>query len=301
MRRAGLSRDAGDRLAPVRPRPSSPRLSGTPSSAAAGVLCIAALAGCAGPAPQRPGLPEGVEVRLVQLRADVAPRQAQVEIVNGTDEPIDVGRVSVSDPRFAAAAVRVLDRASTVAPGATVHVRVQLPAVDCAAADAAAPTASIELNGDTVTAEIPDVLGFLPALHARECLAESLAEVADVQLAAFTPAGSTASVDVEVVPTGRGTATLVAVHPTPLLMYAPGAAAVHPIGVDIGADPTVVRLPLVPQRCDPHVVQEDKRGTIFTFDVVVDGADGSIDIPADPDMKARMLSWVAQACGFGTG
>lgn len=227
-------------------------------------------------------------------------RQAQVEIVNGTDAPVEVGEVSVTDPRFTGEAERVVERTSTVAAGATVSVRVHLPPVDCTAADDADSTVSIVLDSEAVEAEIADAVGFLPALHARECLAESLAAVADVRLASFTPHGDTATVDLEVTPTGTGEATVVAVHPTPLLMYAPGAAAVHPVGLEIGDGPQTVPLPLVPQRCDPHVVQEDKRGTIFTIDVVVDGVGGQIDLPADPEMKARMLTWVAEACGFGS-
>jgi hypothetical protein len=266
--------------------------------AMAAALCTT-LAGCAAPTT---GLPDGVTASLSQQRSDVASRQAQVRISNETDAAIEVGAVSVTDPRFDGAAVRVVDRTSSLAAGASVDVRVQLPPMDCEAPDDAASTLSVVLTvegiEETATADLPDTLGFLPALHVRECLAHALAEVADVRLAAFVPAGETASLELAVTPTGEGAATLVALHPTPLLMYGRGAE-LHPIGVEVGAEPTTVRVPLVPQRCDPHVVQEDKRGTIFTFDVVVDGVEGSIDIPADADMKGRMLTWVAEACGFG--
>ena len=53
------------------------------------------------------GLPDGVTVELQQGRSDVAARQAQVVVRNGTDETLVVGSVEVDDPRFAAPIVRL--------------------------------------------------------------------------------------------------------------------------------------------------------------------------------------------------
>ena len=61
----------------------------------------------------------------------------------------------------------------------------------------------------------------------------------------------------------------------------------------------MVVLPLVPLRCDPHVVQEDKRGTIFTIEVEIDGSKGAIELPAPEDLRGQILTWVAPWCGFG--
>ena len=61
----------------------------------------------------------------------------------------------------------------------------------------------------------------------------------------------------------------------------------------------VVSLPLVPLRCDPHAVQEDKRGTIFTLAVELDGDPGEIELAAPEDLRGRILTWVGAWCGFG--
>jgi hypothetical protein len=269
--------------------------------------CSATVPPGSGTAEPSSALPDGVEVTLVQLRADVAPRQAQVQIVNGTDAALEVGAVRVEDPRLAGPAERVVPGDSRIAPGQTLDVRVQLPPVACDVPDDATPTVALELDGGDVAVPVVDTLGFLPPLHARECLAENLATVADLELTAFTPApaGQLGSVVLSVVPTGAaGTVHLGAVDSTPLLMYVPDApASPHPLDVDVtpASAPVEIAIPLVPQRCDPHVVQEDKRGTIFTIDVAVDGVAGEIDLAAPPEMKARMLTWVADWCGFGAG
>lgn len=54
----------------------------------------------------------------------------------------------------------------------------------------------------------------------------------------------------------------------------------------------------MPQRCDPHVVQEDKRGTIFTLEVA-EPREGTIELAMPVELKARVLTWVADWCGFG--
>lgn len=280
-----------------------------PARLLAVAVVAAGLAGCTGtPGPAPTGMPDGLSVSLVQLRSDVADRQAQVQIRNDGDEPVSVTAVAVAAPGWAGVAERVVDRVTTVAPGRRVDVRVQLPAMDCAAADAASAVVTLGLERDGVgseaVADIPDPLGFLPELHARECLGEALAEVAVVTVSAFTPSapGGTGALTLAIAPTGSGSALLHAVDSTPLLMYAAGVpAAPFPLGIDIHPDSpaTTVDIPLVPQRCDPHVVQEDKRGTIFTVDVTVGAVAGEVDLPAPPDMKARMLTWVADWCGFG--
>ncbi|MFJ6653308.1 hypothetical protein ACIQLJ_10985 [Microbacterium sp. NPDC091313] len=287
------------------------RLSAPARGAAALAASLSAaallLAGCSGTAPAAPALPDGVEVTLVQLRADVAPRQAQVQIVNGTDAALEVGAVRVDDARLDGSAERVVPGDSRIAPGQTLDVRVQLPAVACDVGDDGAATVTLELAAGEVTVPVDDPLGFLPPLHARECLADALAGVADLELTTFTPApaGQLGSVVLSVTPTGAaGSVHLGAVDSTPLLMYVPDApAAPHPLDVDVTAASAAadIVIPLVPQRCDPHVVQEDKRGTIFTIGVTVDGVAGEIDLAAPGEMKARMLTWVADWCGFGSG
>lgn len=286
------------------------RLSGVSRLVPAVVLLTAvALAGCA-PSDAPSTLPEGVSAILVQQRADVAVREAQVQVRNDRSDAITVGAVELADPRFDGVAVRAVNRESSLAAGASVNVRVALPPMDCDADDGGMPRLTLDLviDGEPVQAssDIADELGFLPGLHARECLGEALAEVAAVEPIAFTPspAGEPATLRLAITPTGEGgEARIEAVQSTPLLMFDADAATAYDIGLAIDGDgaASVLEIPLVPQRCDPHVVQEDKRGTVFTFTVEVDGVAGSVDIAAPPEMKARMLNWVADSCGFGAG
>lgn len=299
---------AGDRRIPVarRRRPLNPWSSCAGLLASAAVL---ALVGCAasGPAPEATGLPAGVTVELVQLRSDVAARQAQVQVRNGGDETLVIGEVRVADGRFADAAARPVARESRVPAGQTVDLRIQLPEMACPGDADGGTTLTIDLgaSGGLVTAPLGEAVPFLADLHERECRAQALAAAASVTFASFTPspAGEPAELVLEVRPTGEGAARLDGIRTTNLLTFGMGEAVeTYPldIAVDVGDSEVVTRgLPLVPFRCDAHAVQEDKRGTVFTVAVEVDGEPGEIELAAPEDMRGRILTWVADWCGFG--
>jgi len=281
------------------------RALGRVAGAAAVVVLTAVLGGCAGPG--EPEVPDGLRVELVQQRSDVTQRQAQVRVVNGSAEAITVGAVAVDDPRFVGDATRVIaDRSSTVPAGGDLDIRVQLAPVACDAPDAAEPTVALEVviggRSGTIRIAAADRLGFLAPLHARECLAADVAEAAALSFTVFepAPAGEPATLRLAVDPAG-GRATIVAVQPTVLLDFAGASGGVYPLDLAVspGTAATVVDLPIVPARCDPHVVQEDKRGTIFVLDVAVGAQQGPIELFVGEDMRGRILSWVAAWCGFG--
>ncbi len=287
--------------------------------AAAAVVAATALAGlvacapAAAPAPTSDAeLPAGVSLELQQLRSDVAARQAQVVVTNDTGETLVIGELSVDDPRFDGAVTRVAARDSTVAPGRSVGIRVQLPPVACDdASDTAEATIDLDYTlGDTgghVSVPLDDPLGFVPPLHERECRVVLLSAAADVAFTAFepSPAGAPAVLELTVTPTGAGGAGIRSIQTTNLLTFAASdgdTADAHAIDVELAAgdtEPVVVPLPLVPLRCDPHAVQEDKRGTIFDLEVEIDGEPGEIELAASEDLRGRILTWVADWCGFG--
>lgn len=289
-----------------------------PAGALVGAIAAAGLvlSGCAGPPAASPDpaptLPAGVTVELAQLRADVAPRQAQVRVTNGSETAITVREVRVDDPRFDGPATRVIaDRTSTIAAGGVVDIRVQLPPVECTAPDDGETQVVLELVGESSSAEVTasarDALSFLAPLHARECLQERMADAATLAFTAFQPSvpGEPAALELTVTPTGAGEATIVGLERTNLLEFAGSSAQeeLHPLDLDVSAtdtEPVVVQIPLLPFRCDPHAVQEDKRGTIFDVRVEHEGQSGEFTLFVGDDMRGRILTWVADWCGFGS-
>ncbi|GAA1701242.1 hypothetical protein GCM10009808_18880 [Microbacterium sediminicola] len=272
---------------------------------AVAALLAVVLVGCAAPSPT------GITASIEQQRSDVALRQAQILVVNDGDTEIEVAEVVVEDPRFDGEAARVVDRTSRIAPGAAVGIRVQLPEMACDVGDVADTTVTVdyEVGGvaHTATLAAPDTLGFLPGLHERECRARRVAEAVSLAFTDFLPAapGEASTLVLEVRPTGAADATIDAIRSTNLLLVGDDVDAdrvVLPLDIRVtsasDAAPTLVELPILPFRCDAHAVQEDKRGTIFPFEVTVDGQSGTIELPVPDEMKGRILTWVAQWCGF---
>ena len=268
---------------------------------------VLALAACS-PQPAAPsGLPAGVEVELFQLRSDVAERGAQVRVINDSDTDLVVTSLTFADDWFAGEAVR--DRVSTVPAGRTVDLRFALPESACEdEPDAASRTSQVTLElegGGTATVDVADPLGFTTLIHEKECLRHDLARVATLEWTEFTPstAPSPSELQLSITPAGGAeTVELVDIQTTNLLQFAdeptPFALALPITGTDAAS---VVPVPLVPLRCDPHAVMEDKRGTVFDVLVEVDGASGVIEVAAPEAMRGEILRWVADWCGFGPG
>ncbi|WIM28518.1 hypothetical protein QNO26_01090 [Microbacterium wangruii] len=266
------------------------------------VAVVLALGGCAA---ERAELPEGVAVTVQQLRSDVAARTAQVRVVNDSAEDLRIDRVELQDDRFIGALAR--ERDSTVPAGRTVDLRIELSASDCSVpSDARAESTVVVTTADGTAHRVraADPLGFIAALHERECLAAAVAAVTSLSWGAFTPSapGAPAALRLDLVPTGAaGTVRIVDVRPTNLLQFAAPSTDPFPVGREIdGRDgPSSIQVPLVPLRCDAHAVQEDKRGTVFVVAVETAGAEGVIEVAATAEHRGAILAWVARWCGFG--
>jgi hypothetical protein len=270
-----------------------------------------ALAACAPSDPPSDSslgaLPPGVSVELIQLRSDVVDRAAQVRLVNAGEDDLVITGLEIMDPRFEESIVR--DKRAQVTSGRTLDMRIALPSVACDA-DAADDAATIELayevdgRAATAAASIADPLAFIPLLHEKECLRERLADVAVLSWSGFeaSDALAPAHLTLEIDPSGGGASARVeTVETTPLLMFDAAGAAPFVVRAEVegSGSPQRVRVPLVPLRCDPHAVMEDKRGTIFDVTVSVGGVVGVVEVAAPAEVKGEVLRWVAAWCGFG--
>lgn len=277
--------------------------------AAALLLTVGALlAGCAVPPA---ALPDGVTVSVFQNRFDYSERILELKVDNATDAPLTVTRAEFVSTRFVQPAV--WDRPQTIPAGAARDLKVQLPEPVCeggAAVDSV--TLTVELpDGATATATLTptDEQGRIDAINTEDCLVSSVAAVV-----AITPpdalewargAHSPAIVELGVEPTGaEGTATLLQAKGTVLLALStetgePVSVVPLDLVVDAQTAATSIRLPVVPNRCDAHAVEEDKRGTFFPLDVQTDdGVSGTIYIAVSDDVRRSLYEFYADYCGL---
>ena len=273
-------------------------------------IAVAALvlAGCA-PAPT--ALPEGVSVSVFQNRFDYGVRQLELKVANDTDAPITVTRAALESSRFTAPAV--WDRPQLIPVGAARDLKVQLTDPSCAAGTPV-DTVTIDFtlkDGRTGTASVvpTDETGRLDAIGEEDCLGVAVAQhavIAGPDEAVWTPgAHSPAIVDLAVTPTGaEGSATIDFAKGTVLLSLvdAEGSEVYQQdvqLTVDAASSPSTIRLLVVPARCDPHAVAEDKRGTFFPLEVQTsEGASGRIYVPVSDEVRASLYEFFGDYCAL---
>ena len=271
------------------------------------------LAGCTAAPAQNAQLPQGVSVSVYQSRTDLAVRQLQVTVHNESAVDLEIDGLVFDSGQFVESAVWAKP-STTIAAGRSVDLPVALPEARCddEPPEAVATIDFVLPDGARGRARIPadDPSERMPRLAVEDCLGQAAAAYAT--LSATTPprleqlgGALVARLDLRVEPVegdrdgallieeARGTVLLALADPVD------GSAAASQrvaLTVDGRSQTSAVTLTLVPARCDPHAVAEDKRGTVFPLRVGVDGASGTIYVAADAEVKAALFDFVRAAC-----
>lgn len=275
---------------------------------------LAVLAGCSAPAdPTGPGpLPDGLTVGVQQGRLDVEARRLVVHLENGGSSPVTIERVEVELPALGAELVYA-DEVELTADDA-IDLRLELPPAGCAEGEAGAgdaePLVRLEgrgaAGGAAFAGELApdDPFETLPRIAAADCLEASVSEVAAITMPEHlrlegSGAAQRAWIDVAVtpVPSGDGSLAVELVRGSTLLGNEAGTDWPLDLEIAPGDAPSVVPLAVRPARCDPHVLADDKRGTILAFVVETgDGRSGMIDRPSSDTLKAELYDYVTERC-----
>jgi len=256
-------------------------------------------------------LPAGITASVFQSRFDYGQRVLELEISNGTGAPITVTRASFESTRFATTAV--WEGPQLIPDGSARDLRVRLTDPVC---DGAAPrdrivitfTLENDRNG-TAMVTPTDEQGTVDSVNAQDCLDVSVARVATISAPAqaeWTPgARRPATIVISVVPTGAaGTVTIHRAKGTVLLsLIAQSNSQPYDMQlesvVDATAGPSVIALQVVPARCDPHAIEEDKRGTIFPLEVETsDGPAGTIYVAMKNEVRRSLYAFYSDYCGL---
>ena len=274
----------------------------------AAAIAVVALAGCA---PSPAALPDGVTVSVFQNRFDYSTRTLQLKVANGTGSAITVTRAVFESTRFSQPAV--WDRPQRIPAGGARDLAVRLPDPVC---DGGTPADSVTLSftlddgtSGTAAVEPVDEQARLDTINDEDCLTASVAAVATIDpvggLHWMPGAHSPATLELAVLPTGAdGELTIVEAKGTVLLSLADGGGApvtTLPVNATISAGVGPARIPLllVPHRCDPHAVEEDKRGTFFPLEVSThDGRSGTVYVAVDDDVRRALYEFYADYCGL---
>jgi hypothetical protein len=261
------------------------------------------LGGCAA-APAT--LPDGVSVAVYQPRTEIASGRLAIQVRNDGDRPIEVTGAAFETAAFRDAVVWEGGRTVRIAPGTAVDLRIPGGEADCGSADV---RGEVELRftadgrSGSATLAPQDEFGIIRQLHDAGCLVERVTGVAALRTTGIDGGGPGVPGDlvIEIEPSGVGELELVTVRSTTLLAPAVGGTGQPSVVISatIGADgPRQLRIPIVPNRCDPHALAEDKVGTRIPVEIRGDGFEGRIVLDATDEARGTMRAFFAAYCGF---
>lgn len=240
----------------------------------AAAALAAALAGCAAPTEPTapPAEPPALTGAFGQSRSQLEPRLAKATLTLAEGAaPVEVTALQLVVPGFTPAAPTAKD--TRFEPGRTIALPAPYGEPDCAA-DPTGTTVEALLTvrgaAEPVRLALDDPSDRAGGLHERECAAARVAEIAPLAWQeGWTTAGagpdlvSVGRLDVGPV-TGDEPVTVEALGTTTLFGY----EAALPVTVAPGESATL-EVRLVPARCDPHAVAEDKQGFAPPVDLLV--------------------------------
>ena len=278
---------------------------------AALAVVLLLMTGCS---PADVAAPALLTVDVTQGRTDRDARIVVMDVTNRSENPVELISAELDTPQFAEAAEWT--RGTTLAPGRTVSLRASLPEPVCPVPADAAPTVSVTFDAAGVTSTITltptQSTGVLAIIARDDCIGVLAAEHAEIRVAdtvSWIPgAHEPASLDLLVSPTDADGSVLIIDARSTILLSLVDAAGVPvealPLGLTASADSPDQRITLllVPARCDPHAIAEDKRGTIMILDVETNegagspGASGAAYYRSSDDVKASLYAFVTDYC-----
>jgi hypothetical protein len=265
------------------------------------LLVAALLSGCG---DDTVPAPHGVTFRVEQTRQDLQGRKFQLQVVNDGRRDLTVDHVEFESGRLHEPAT--YEGPTPVAAGTTVNLTMTMPRADCGTGlDARVRIAYSVGSGETVTSvERPsDHYGSVTRFMKRDCAEHAVGTIRIDRGLTVRGKGDAAVLVIGVTftpPASGHRAHLADVGGSTLLAPAgPDATTIDrdlvPGGRSVHAD-----LTFIPNRCDVHVVAEDRTGGIVPLHVESSVFGTSpVYLRFTEPQKAQIFDYLAERCGFG--
>lgn len=264
-------------------------------------VVVLMLVACGGNDPV--AVPDGVTFRLEQARQDLQGRNIEFQVVNGGSRDIAVTRAEFTSPRFRGLTSY---RGPAVIPaGETTNLTFEMPRAQCGTRIGVTATVHYRIGGGQPRTSVirpADHYGSVALAMARDCAESTIGKLSIDRELSVTGSGKDSVLNIGMTfapaPAG-GRVVLGPLDGTTLLKPAVGSGIDHVLKADGSAYSTVVRI--IPNRCDVHVVAEDRTGAIMPLhvDSKVSGR-SFFFVRFSEHQKNQIFDFVASHCGFGT-
>lgn len=267
------------------------------------VLLVGSLSACAGDQVERSPMPEGVVVQIDQSRFQRSGRILFVSIQNGTSHQIAISDFTLTSPRFEDVRWSGDD---SLEPGDKTDIDFTMPQGRCGKRLDAKITLTYRRDGaepQKSTTSVDDIYDNALYFADRDCAQVTLEEAAKVEVGTpqvdGTGRGSVLNLPVTMTPTDKRTDVRFAGFGDTVLFRQTPAS---PADVDIALTGPAqhLKMQVVPARCDPHALAEDKVGRLFAVKVVADDvpADASYFLPLTKAQRIAFFDFFRSHCGI---
>ena len=248
--------------------------------------------------------PKGVRFQVEQTRMDLQGRRFQLQVVNESRKDMTVEHVDFESRRLDEPAG--YDGPATVLAGTKVNLTMMMPRARCGSGiDATVRIRYSWGDGETVTstARPGDHFGSVERFMKRDCAERSVGriDVDDRLVVHGQGEKATLGIGVTFTPPESGRPVhLEDVGGSTLLTPAGPDATTIDRDLEPGGEPVHADLTFIPNRCDVHVVAEDRTGGILPLRVESKAFGASpVYLRFDQPQKTQIFDYLAERCGFG--
>ncbi|MGA8987542.1 hypothetical protein [Aeromicrobium sp.] len=270
--------------------------------------CLAALllgASACGNELDQVALPDGVVVHIDQSRVERKGRVLFLRVENNTRRDLTIRKYVLTSPRFATVRWSGMKQV-----GATYEADLQftMPLGRCGTDIAAMVRLTYRLGAGPAkesTARADDRYGNAADFADRDCARTTLEAAARIVVGEPRVSGagraSVLQLPVTMTPSGhRDDVRFAGFGSTVLFRQAPDSPARVDVPLGPGDPPAALVMTVVPARCDPHALAEDKVGRLFPVKVVADGVgeQASYFLPLSRSQRKAFLDYFRERCGL---
>jgi hypothetical protein len=252
--------------------------------------------------------PRGVSFLVEQTRQDLQGRRFQAQVVNNSRRDLRVDRVEFESGRLDEPAR--YQGPTPIVAGTTVNLTMMMPPARCGRGIDARVRITYAVGDEpavTSVARPKDRYGSVERFMARDCAERAIGRI-DIQRLAVQGKGDEATlrIDVTFTPPRSGSLSpdkrvhLESVGGSTLLAPAGPDATLIDRDLEPGGDPVSATLTFIPNRCDVHVVAEDRTGGILPLRVESEAFGASpVYLRFTLAQRAQIFDYLAERCGFG--
>lgn len=266
-------------------------------------VIVAGLVACDGGTPDRQPLPDGVVMHVDQTRLERKTRHVFLRVENNTKRSMTITGFVLDSPRFKQVTWKGDE---PIGPGQETDLEFTIPPSHCGKDLDASVRLTYRINDSDERESVgkaDDPYEQIGLLMARDCARTTLAEAAVLGVGSPRVVGSGPTsvlhLPITLTPTGdRDDVRFGGFESTPLFRQADDS----PVGVDepiSSTEPTRLDMSVVPARCDPHALAEDKVGRLFGMRVIAPGLakDTSFYLPLDRAQREALYGYFRTRCG----